>query len=274
MNPPSENAVVVHDVIDPARAAALHATLGVGGKAPEQGSHLPPLWHHVHFWESVAESGLGRDGHPRTGGLIPDTGFPHRMWAGGRFSWHAPLIVGVEAQKSSSLIRCENKTGRSGNFAIVTLRHEIRQGGRTCVIEDQDLIYREEKIRQQKAPALAPLDETVSHEHRFSTVMLFRYSAITFNGHRIHYDLDFATKQEGYSGLVVHGPLLALLLARIAHEELGSLSRFSFRATSPITHEETVEACARHDAERLSLWIRGAGGRLCMSAEAQGEATP
>lgn len=259
---------IVRDVIDPARANALHATLGAGGEAPEAGMHLPPFWHHIYFWDCVPEQGLGRDGHPRTGGLIPDTGFPHRMWAGGTVHWYSPAVIGLEAEKTSTVIRCENKTGRSGAFAVVTLRHEIRQHGRKCVVETQDLIYRAERMRQRREPDPAPTDETLSRSHRFSTVMLFRYSAITFNGHRIHYDPDFARSHEGYPGLVVHGPLLALLLTRIAEEVLGELSSFRFRATSPVMHNETVEACAREDSDRLFLWIRGLDGRLCMSAEA------
>ena len=258
----------VRDVIDPARANALHATLGAGGEPLREGMHLPPFWHHIYFWDCVPERGLGRDGHPRTGGLIPDTGFPHRMWAGGTVHWYSPAIVGLEAEKSSTVIRCENKTGRSGAFAIVTLWHEIRQNGRKCIVETQDLIYRAEKMHRRREPERAPTDETCSRSHRFSTVQLFRYSAVTFNGHRIHYDPDFARAHEGYPGLVVHGPLLALLLTQVADEVLGTLSSFSFRAKSPVTHDETVEACAREDSNRLSLWIRGPDGRLCMSAEA------
>lgn len=266
----SERARHVRDVIDPARAAALHATLGAGGEAPRAGTHLPPFWHHIYFWDCVPEQGLGRDGHPQTGGLIPDTGFPHRMWAGGTVRWCAPAIVGLEAEKSSAVVRCENKAGRSGAFALVTLKHEIRQNGLICISETQDLIYRAEKMRWRQAPEPepAPTDETRSRSHRFSTVTLFRYSAVTFNGHRIHYDPDFARTHGGYPGLVVHGPLLALLLTQFAKEILGTLSCFSFRATSPVTQGETIETCARDDSDRLSLWIRGPDGRLCMSAEA------
>ncbi len=271
MESESGSARHVRDVLDPARAAALHATLGTGGEVPRAGMHLPPFWHHIYFWDCVPEQGLGRDGHPRIGGLIPDTGFPHRMWAGGTVRWRAPAIIGLEAEKFSTVVRCENKVGRSGAFAIVTLRHEIRQNGRTCISETQDLVYRAERMRRRHEPEPAPSNETRSRSHRFSTVMLFRYSAVTFNGHRIHYDPDFARNHEGYPGLVVHGPLLALLLTQLAEEILGTLSGFTFRATSPVAQGEVVEACAREDSDRFSLWIRGPDGRLCMSAEAVAE---
>lgn len=258
---------MIRDVVDPARADALAVTLGLADRFVA-GDALLPFFHQIYFWEPVAAEGLGRDGHPKTGaGLIPDFGLPRRMWAGGRLEFHAPLRAGILAEKVSSVETTTKKQGRTGLLAFVTLQHEILQDGRLCIREFQDLVYREDPDPAAPKPATheAPDDQNAEYV-TFGATLLFRYSALTFNGHRIHYDLDYARDVEGYPGLVTHGPLLAQLLMLKATREIGPLARFSFRAVAPLTHSEVATLC-RSDQR---LWVRGADGRLAMEAEAEG----
>ena len=245
------------DLTDQSRISALAATLGLAGSSPR------PFWHQMYFWDAQPANSLGTDGHPKTGTLIPDLGLPRRMWAGGRLRFHAPPTLGETAVKTTTLLKADRKQGRTGALGIVTLRHEIHQGGTLLVAEDQDLIYREADA-PSGTPPQAATDETTSKSHKFTTTELFRYSALTFNGHRIHYDRDYARDVEGYGGLVVHGPLLAQYLMLMAEDLLGGLSSFDFRATAPLMHHETATYCWK-DGE---LWARGPDGRLIMSASA------
>ncbi|WP_300033484.1 acyl dehydratase [uncultured Roseobacter sp.] len=252
------------DLMDPARANALLVTLGIDRQIAVS-EPLPPFFHQIYFWDAQPAQKLGGDGHPKTGGLIPDTGLPRRMWAGGRLSFDAPLRAGLMATKTSVCESVTHKDGRSGPLALVTLRHEIRQQGALCVTERQDLIYRAAATPDAPGPVApkAPRDEDAAKEVRFSTTRLFRYSALTFNGHRIHYDEDYARGTEGYDGLVVHGPLLAQLLMLFASDSADGLRRFSFRATAPLMHHEVATLCRK----KQDLWVRAADGRLCMRAE-------
>lgn len=254
------------DVMDPARAAAFQIALGQEPSI-EAGSTLPPFFHQLYFWTPHPPMGLGRDGHPLVGsGLIPDMGLPRRMWAGGRLTFSAPLRAGIKAKRHSVLEDTASKKGRTGPLAFVTLRHDIWQDNVLCLSEWQDLVYREDPAKDglKPAPAKARTDETDMHVASFDSTLLFRYSALTFNGHRIHYDLDYARDVEGYDGLVVHGPLLAQKLMLLATEVMGPLSEFSFRASSPLMHFERAEFC-RKDSD---FWVRGPDGRECMQAVA------
>ena len=256
----------VSDALDPARAAAFEAVLGQDPRI-RAGEPLPPFFHQLYFWQPLPPAGLGRDGHPKVGpGLIPDLGLPRRMWAGGRLRFEAPLTAGIEAAKRSVLEKAERKTGRTGPLGFVVLRHEIWQQGQLCLTEWQDLVSREdpEAAALKPVPPQARRDETDCVAAEFSSTLLFRYSALTFNGHRIHYDLDYARDVEGYTGLVVHGPLLAQRLMLMAEALMGPLAGFSFRAFSPLMHFETAEFC-RNGQE---MWVRGPDGRQCMTATA------
>ena len=254
----------VSDVMDPARAQALWAALDLPGQAPDV---LPPFFHQIHFWDAQPPGALGRDGHPRVGGLIPDMGLPRRMWAGGQLEFFAPLRAGVPAHKQSRVKKATQKQGRTGPLAFVTLCHEVEQGGALVLREHQDLVYREDPdpMAPKPTPPVARQDEETCERHGFTSTLLFRYSALTFNGHRIHYDLDYCREVEGYAGLVVHGPLLAQLLMLKATRELGALTRFTFRATAPLVHTERAELCRKG----TDLWVRGPDGRQCMQATAQ-----
>ncbi len=249
----------VQDLLDPARAQALLTALG-RAEVVAAGDPLPPFFHHLYFWSPQPPAALGRDGHPRVGGLIPDMGLPRRMWAGGRLEFHEPLRAGGPARKVSRVEAATHKTGRTGPLGFVTLRHEIWQAQTLCVTEWQDLVYREDPAPDapRPAPEIAPKGE-VLRVAAFDSTLLFRYSALTFNGHRIHYDLDYARQVEGYGGLVVHGPLLAQLLML----EAGPLTGFSFRATAPLMHFEAAHLCQNGQ----EMWVSGPEGRLCMRAK-------
>ncbi len=253
------------DLLDPARARALQVALRL---APclVTGDDLPVFFHHLYFWEPQPAERLGRDGHPKTGGLIPDLGLPRRMWAGGKITFHHALKVGRSAERRSICEASDVKSGRTGPLGLVTLRHDFYQDGALCVTERQSLIYREDPRPDAPKPETTPARHDEEHIERFNfdTTLLFRYSALTFNGHRIHYDLDYARDVEGYAGLVVHGPLLAQLLMLMAERRLGKLTAFEFRATSALMHWETAELCQQGP----TFWVRGPDGRQCMTATA------
>lgn len=255
------------DPMDAGRASALMATLG-RTELIKTGAPLPPFFHQIYFWDAQPPTTLGADGHPAVGRNIPDMGLPRRMWAGGRLEFAAPLIAGQMAQKTTHLESSAHKTGRTGPLGFVTLRHEISQGGQLCVREYQDLVYRGAPAPQhaQPSPPVARTDEADRQTVTFGSTLLFRYSALTFNGHRIHYDQDYACGVEGYTGLVVHGPLLAQFLMLMAQEKRGALTQFSFRATSALTHQEQATLCWANDG---SMWVRAGDGRLCMQATAR-----
>lgn len=257
----------VDDPMDPARAAALHAALGIGGALPEPGTALPPFFHQAYFWQVFPPGDLGRDGHPRAGRLLPDLGLARRMWAGGGLEFLAPLVAGRPARRTTTVEKVTQKTGRTGPLAFLTLRHDIMQGEKTVLRERQDLVFRQDP--QPGAPAQTPPEAPQEADHRqearFDTTLLFHYSALTMNGHRIHYDLDYAQGTEGYDGLVVHGPLLAQRLMLLAETQLGTLKSFEFRATSALCHHETAQLCAKGS----QFWVTGGDGRLCMTAQAE-----
>ena len=250
------------DILDPARARALQATLGQEQNI-ESGSALPPFFHHVYFWDPQPAENLGRDGHPALGGFVPDMGLPRRMWAAGRLLFHANLMAGVQAEKASVIEGVTRKQGRSGQLAFVRIRHDIRQRGTIVLSEWQDLVYREDGGKVGEPPE-ARTDETHSTTVDFDTTTLMRYSGLTFNGHRIHYDRPYARKVEKYEDLVVHGPLLAQHLMLMGNQQLGKpLTEVNYRATAPLTLPNAATLCWA-DGE---AWVRGPNGELCMEAQ-------
>lgn len=253
--------VIITDRIDPARAQALLAALDRPPRV-KSGDVLPPLAHFAFFWDPVAETRIGRDGHARPGGLIPDLGLPVRMWAGGRLAFHAPFRAGLAARKVTTLHEVKERRGRSGRLGLVTLRHEVHQGRAPVITEMQDIVYREPGPLPGDPPVEAG-EARERHALKLREVTLFRYSAITFNGHRIHYDASYC-QEEGYPGLVVHGPLLATLLACLAAERLGTLKSFTYRATAPLFLGDTAWLCRADDR----YWVEGPAGKRCMVATA------
>ncbi|NYZ14711.1 acyl-CoA dehydrogenase [Azospirillum sp. RWY-5-1] len=258
--------------IDPERAAALAATLDLDG-IPGDGRTLPPGWHWLYFNPFVRRGEIGADGHPRRGGFLPDVGLPRRMWAGGRVTYHAPLPLGAEAEKRSTITDVTAKSGKGGRLVFVTVRHAIHAGGTLCVEEEQDIVYREAAVPGAPSPTPAPAPEGAERSEEVvpDPVLLFRYSALTANGHRIHYDRAYARDEEHYPDLVVHGPLTATLLQGLAARCRPGLRlhRFSFRGMAPlfVTAPFRIEAKAGTEPDTLDLWACTPGGGLAMRAD-------
>jgi len=262
------------DRIDPRIAQALAATLDLDPETMKAGAELPPLWHWVYFTPNVRRSEIGPDGHPKRGGFLPPVELPNRMWAGGRFRFEQPLYVGEAATRVSRIVRCERKSGRSGELVFVTVEHTISGERGVALIEEHDIVYREPAPR-----GTPPGGERVAHEDkdeaefrqrvRPDPVLLFRYSALTFNGHRIHYDHPYVTQQEGYPGLVVHGPLTATLLLeafRAAHP-VERVRRYAFRAVGPLFDTADFDVCGRLTGPGTAALWTDCDGRVTMKAE-------
>ncbi len=242
--------------------------------APEPGQPLPPGWQWLFFNPVVRRSGLGVDGHPQRGGFLPPIELPRRMWAGSRIRYLADVPIEAKATRRSLIQKVENKVGKRGSLWFVTVEHRISCDGKLCITEEQDIVYRD-----ATPPGAAPAAKPEPYEGQAQwgqdfkpdTTLLFRYSALTFNGHRIHYDQSYARDEEGYLDLVVHGPLTATLLQRFALERGGGqpLASFDFRGVSPLFVGRPFRLEGR-EAENgaLSLWARGPDGELAMSATA------
>jgi 3-methylfumaryl-CoA hydratase len=259
------------DTIDPLRARALHATLDAPGDPPGLGEPLPSLWHWAYFWTVTPGADLGPDGHAARGGFLPPIDLPRRMWAGSRVAFPRPLAVGARVGRRSTIKDVAVKEGRSGPLAFVTVRHEISAEGVLCVDEEHDIVYRAApRPGEASRPARpAPRDAPWRREVRPDPVLLFRYSALTFNGHRIHYDRSHATEVEGYPGLVVHGPLLATLMVGLAcaQRPKAAVASFEFRALRPVfdTAPFTVGGRPSSDGGPAEVWIAGPDGGLAMT---------
>ncbi len=235
------------------------------------GDVLPPLWHFITHLGSVPLAELDRDGHPRRGAFLPPVALPRRMWASGRIEFDGDLRLGEEVTKTSTIDNVEMKTGRTGRLCFVTVRHELAAGGVVRIREVQDLVYRDDPVAgaAQRDPRPAPNDAEIELTVTPTEVMMFRYSALTFNAHRIHYDRGYARDVEGYRGLVVHGPLTATMLAEMAEVETGQkLVSFSFRGLSPLFDNEALIMGAKRNNVGMDLWASGPQGQLAMQAEA------
>lgn len=272
------------DLFLPERSQALARALDQPDDALVEGAPLPPLRHWLHFWQPQPRAKLGRDGHPALGGFLPDVSKfwggsqTRRMWAGSQLEFHRPLMLGMPTRRLSTIETVEEKMGRSGRLVFVTVRHDIFDADTVGVIERHDIVYREESPKSDSRGGVLPEPDTASGDYqwlaRFTAdpVLLFRYSALTYNGHRIHYDRDYARDVEGYRGLVVHGPLLATLLVDFALSLRPGqvLQRFRFRGRRPVIDGQPFQlrANAAHDGS-LKLWIADADDALAMTAEAE-----
>jgi len=235
--------------------------------------NLPPLWHWLYFHDPVRQSELAADGHPRRGGFLPPVALPRRMWAGGRLSFHRDIPIGGTLTRTSRIDAIDLKQGRSGPLAFVTVTHRLTAGDALAIIEEHDIVYRAQSSEATVSRGNpAPADCDFSRPHQLDATALFRYSALTFNAHRIHYDRDYATGEEGYQGLVVHGPLLATLLLELLRDYRPGIrvEKFAFRALAPVLDARPIRACGRLTSPGESeLWIADYDGRLCMQATAQ-----
>jgi 3-methylfumaryl-CoA hydratase len=252
---------------------AMAATLDLES-APPAGEPLPPGWQWLFFNPAVRRSGLGTDGHPQRGGFLPPIELPRRMWAGSRIRYLAPVPVEAQATRRSRILKIENKAGKRGSLAFVTVQHTISCDGTPCISEEQDIVYRE---ATPPGAVSAPTPQRYDGVPQWSrsvepdTTLLFRYSALTFNGHRIHYDRTYARDEEGYPDLVVHGPLTATLLQQFALEQGAGrpLVHFDFRGVTPLFVERAFQLEGRQAEDgTLALWARGPDGELAMSATA------
>ncbi|WP_298263330.1 MaoC family dehydratase N-terminal domain-containing protein [Acidocella sp.] len=247
----------VTDVLEPARSNALSVALG-GEGGLKAGDSMPLLHHWLYFWDVKPPSGLGPDGHPAKGGFLPPVPLPRRMWAGGRLSFLKPLRLGAEVTRTSTITAVSEKTGRTGTLVFVTVRHELDAGEGVAVSEEQDLVYREPASAMLPAPVAAPAPAAPWVEQVDpNPVLLFRYSALTMNGHRIHYDRPYAMGEEAYPALVVHGPLQATLLIQLAARKLSApITGFDFRGQQPAFDGVPLHVCGEPTAEGANLWTQ------------------
>lgn len=264
---------VRRDVITAAPLAAMAATLDRDDPPPVDGASVPPLWHWCYFLPLARESEIGSDGHPKRGGFLPPVPLPRRMWAGGRLTFARALAVGEHVTRTSRIASVDTKHGRTGPLVFVTVHHDYDGAQGHALHEEHDIVYRDLPAAGSAAPVAlrAPADADYAREIVPDPVLLFRYSALTFNGHRIHYDRDYVTKTEGYPGLVVHGPLIATLLLDLLARERPALRvrAFDFRAVSPLFDIHRFRVCGRDEGGgRHALWAVDHEGALAMNASA------
>jgi len=270
----------VDDLATATPYAALSATLdwpgGLAGQRPEMGTPLPYLWHWLYFLPMVAQSEIGADGHAKRGSFLPPVPLPRRMWAGSDFQFHAPLLVGDAMRRTSTIVDVKSKSGRTGELIFVKVRHEICRQGEThpALTEHHNIVYRDAPRPEEAAPTPTEAPCAFAWERRIvpDDVLLFRYSALTFNGHRIHYDRRYVTEVEGYPGLIVHGPLIATLLMDLLRRNRpqAEVRHFEFKAIRPTfdIHPFSVHGEPSADGQTVRLWGRDHEGYLTMDATA------
>jgi 3-methylfumaryl-CoA hydratase len=266
----------VEDFVAPWPAKALIATLDERDPEPRMGDPLPPLWHWLYFLEAAPGSRIGPDGHGERGDFLPPIDLPRRMWAGSRFRFDgAPIRIGETAKRVSAIKSIEPKTGATGAMVFVTVEHTLSGPKGTSLVEEHDIVYREaaKPSEAMREPKPAPSDATTAKTIVADPVLLFRFSALTFNGHRIHYDHPYATQVEKYPGLVVHGPLTATLLVDLLRREMPgtALKGYTFRALRPLFDTASFSTCGSPDpaAGSARLWTRDAEGAVTMEATAR-----
>jgi 3-methylfumaryl-CoA hydratase len=265
----------VADTVTATPVVALTATLDHPAAPAPAGTPIPPLWHWLYFLPMHRQSEIGPDGHARRGGFLPPVTLPRRMWAGGRFEFRSPVRVGDEVVRTSTIHSVAGKTGRTGPLVFVTVRHEVRANGAAdpALVEFHDIVYRAQRTSDEADPPPTPAPTGAPWQREIvpDDVLLFRYSALTFNGHRIHYDRRYVTDVEGYPGLIVHGPLLAtLLLDLVRRNAPGSeVTAFRFRAVRPTfdLHPFRVNGAPQPDGS-VRLWAQDHDGFLTMDATA------
>jgi 3-methylfumaryl-CoA hydratase len=262
----------LHDRVTRFPVAALAATLDRDDPAPQAGDHLPPLWHWLYFLPTARQSALGPDGHPTRGGFLPPVPLPRRMWAGGRFTFYQPLQVDEAIVRTSTVRDVTIKHGRNGALCFVLVRHEVSGGGGLALIEEHDIVYRDLPQPGEVPPTMRPArrDGIWQRDIHPSESLLFRYSALTFNSHRIHYDRRYVTEVEGYPGLIVHGPLIAtLLIDLLRRNTTRPVATFRFRAVGPLFDVAPFSVHGAPDGKGgATLWARNPTGHVAMEADA------
>ena len=266
----------LHDTIHPTPVLALAATLDHPAAACAPGSALPLLWHWLYFLPLHRQSDIGPDGHAKRGGFMPPVPLPRRMWAGSQFDFRSPLRVGDQVARTSTIDDVTLKDGRTGPLVFVKVRHEWRCNGAAgpALVEFHDIVYRAAQRPNDVAPPPVRAADGAAWQQAIGAdeVLLFRYSALTFNGHRIHYDRKYATEVEGYPGLVVHGPLIATLLLDLLRRQMpgADVAHFRFKAVRPSFdgHPVKVNGAPGADGKTVKLWAQDHDGWLTMHATA------
>jgi 3-methylfumaryl-CoA hydratase len=264
----------LRDTIGPTPVIALNATLDHEPMDATAGTPLPPLWHWLYFLPRHRQSEIGPDGHARRGGFLPPVPLPRRMWAGSQFRFRAPVHVGDVVERTSTIEDVSTKTGRTGTLVFVKVRHEVRCNDATepAIVEHHDIVYREARKPgdPEPPPQAAETGAPWQREIVPDDVLLFRYSALTFNGHRIHYDRKYVTEVEGYPGLIVHGPLIATLLMDLLRRNApdARVASFRFKAVRPTFDLHPFKVNGRRDGNHVKLWAQDHEGWLTMDAEA------
>lgn len=264
---------VAEDLVSPGPLARLAATLDHDGShwPPDE---LPPLGHWLFFLPSALQREIATDGHPQRGGFLPPVSLPHRMWAGGSMHFLAPIRVGSRIRRTSTIADVTHKSGRTGELVFVNVLHEVFSGSALAVREEQNLVYRD--VPKGDAPARGggegPHIPAAAHWQRTvqpDPVLLFRFSALTFNGHRVHYDRDYCRDVEGYPGLVVHAPLTAMLLMDLflRHNEDVRVMKIEYRAHRPLFDTAPFTVNAAREGKRASLWAANDAGDVVLTAE-------
>ena len=263
----------LHDTATHAPLRALTATLDRDDAPVGEHDTLPPCWHWLYFLPMARQSEIGPDGHPLRGGFLPPVPLPRRMWAGSQLTFHSPLRAGQPIARTSRIADVRLKEGRTGPLVFVHVDHAIHADGVLAISERHDIVYRDMPAPGEAAPAPTPAPADAPWERRIvpDDVLLFRYSALTFNGHRIHYDRQYVTEVEGYPGLIVHGPLIATLLLDLLRRQWpdARVKSFQFRAVKPLFDIAPFHVCGRQDdASTVKLWARTEAGHLAMDATA------
>jgi len=266
----------MHDVAGRTPVAALTATLDHPPAELPSGTVLPPLWHWLYFLPIHRQSEIGADGHAKRGGFLPPVPLPRRMWAGSQFEFVSPIRIGDRLARTSTIEDVTSKEGRTGSLVFVKVRHEVRcnEAAAPALIEFHDIVYRDAKRPSDKEPPPQPAPSGAPWQREIvpDDVLLFRYSALTFNGHRIHYDRKYVTEVEGYPGLIVHGPLIATLLMDLLRRQMpdADVAAFRFKAVRPTfdLHPFKVNGALQEDGRTVRLWAQDHEGWLTMDATA------
>lgn len=254
----------------------MATTLGLDAATLKAGAPLPPLWHWIYFLDGLPPTELGSDGHSARGGFLPPVPLANRMWAGGTVDFRRPLPLSAKVEKRSRILSVDHKHGRSDELVFVSVLHEILLKGEVAVSGIHNLVYKDPTPPGAGSPLpQAPMAADRSEHFRVDSTTLFRYSALTFNGHRIHYDLDYCRNVEHYSNLVIHGPLQATLLADLAERVAEqSLKTFRYRGLQPAILGAALSINAANDGGGLELWTGLPGGTVSMRAQAEFERQP
>jgi len=261
------------DIVTAQLVKGLRATLFQEIGEPKAGEAAPFTVHWCLAQPVFPMSELGPDGHPTRGGFLPPVPLPRRMWAGGELEFLDPLSGGDDAKRTSRIADVTMKTGSTGVLCFVSVEHVVTTLRGTAIRERQDIVYREMTGAQPAAPAKpAPPPPVAKHResHMADPVLLFRYSALTFNGHRIHYDRDYVTKVEGYPGLIFHGPLQAALLVEFAAKHHGGVApkTFSYRGVQPLFEGSEFSINANDATAGMELWTANSAGQPTMKGTA------